>query len=576
MKNLILILYCSSICFFTSHSQANHWALAENNGESYVNQVISDNHGNIYFDGVFWSKYFSLGGKTITNTYYDPNVGSLAAYFVGKLDNNGNVIWLQSIVSSGIVDNSIINIDNNGDLILLGTYYGDLFAKSNHLKSINYSIDFFVIKYDKNGNLLFVKNIGSDNEEGGFDVITDSNDNIYITGSFSSNTIQIDSLQLKKASASSWDGFLIKLDSNGRALYTKSFGGDNAAYPKIMTIDNNDNIILNGVYSGNILKFDSIILKNHGKNGFNEVFTVKFDSNGSYKWAKSINGIKSEWPGSIDTDEENNVYVTAWFDSDTIILENKTLIKNYPGTAFDNLCIAKYNSNGDLKWAKSIDNGIASLDAGSIKVKPSGDFYWYGTFDSTAQKIDGLSLTNFRGQTDLFIIKFDTDGKAINAKSIGGNKHDLGSNLEIDINENVYTGGWTNSDTLYLCQDTLVPIYPRLDPSRSAPIASFITKLGKLDELTNQNDIPKVSTHISISPNPATQKMSISLSTEWNELYDLEVRIYSSLGELLNPNIIKHSQSNYELNCGSLSSGIYYLKIGNKSKSEMIKFMVMH
>ncbi len=103
---------------------------------------------------------------------------------------------------------------------------------------------------------------------------------------------------------------------------------------------------------------------------------------------------------------------------------------------------APLRASGDLLWAKGVggntdDSGLA------IATDPNGNSYTTGFFSSTADFDPGAGVVNLSssGQEDIFVAKYDASGELSWAKQIGGTLSDRGSNITLDLNNNVYVGG---------------------------------------------------------------------------------------------------------------------------------------
>src|SRR6185295_10349178 len=79
-------------------------------------------------------------------------------------------------------------------------------------------------------------------------------------------------------------------------------------------VDKDNNIYITGLFSGDSIRFDSAIIGNSGAFGTDDAFVAKLDSMGTGIWVKRIgNGAGSggEEGTSISVDNEGNVVVTG-------------------------------------------------------------------------------------------------------------------------------------------------------------------------------------------------------------------------------------------------------------------------
>ena len=106
------------------------------------------------------------------------------------------------------------------------------------------------------------------------------------------------------------------------------------------------------------------------------------------------------------------------------------------------------NAQG-LEWVKSY--GAAEDDQGrSISRDASGNIYTTGYFSETVDFDPGTGTTNLTsaGLKDVFVQKMDADGNFLWAKSFGGTQTEEGNSISVDGMGNVYTTGYSYSQTV--------------------------------------------------------------------------------------------------------------------------------
>ncbi len=99
----------------------------------------------------------------------------------------------------------------------------------------NPSTDVYLLRVDEFGDYIWGRNIGvSDKIDWGLDLAEDQAGNFIIAG-YSDDS-----------PTGSYDGLLIKTDSNGGVIWKKTFGGDDWDFIKSMVLTDNGEIILAG------------------------------------------------------------------------------------------------------------------------------------------------------------------------------------------------------------------------------------------------------------------------------------------------------------------------------------------
>tara|TARA_B100000809_G_C15103740_1_gene517923 strand:- start:336 stop:2030 length:1695 start_codon:yes stop_codon:yes gene_type:complete len=224
--------------------------------------------------------------------------------------------------------------------------------------------------------------------------------------------------------------------------WAKSMGGSTSDMGISITTDNFGNVYTAGLYEG-VVDFDpSASTFNLTPFGSSDIFIQKLDINGNFIWAKSIGGSGSEYNPSISVDLSGNVYTIGLFEG-TIDLDPSLSSFYLTSNGLLDAFIQKLDANGNFIWAKSI-GGVNNDDPSSIIIDTSG-IYITGYFDGTVDFDPNSAIYNLtsNGQINFYILKLDTNGNFIWAKSAGGSSSDFSTTITLDIFGNVYiTGGF--------------------------------------------------------------------------------------------------------------------------------------
>ena len=141
-----------------------------------------------------------------------------------------NIVW--SSVMGGQreeVGNSIC-LDPNGNVITTGSFQ-DICYGSNFALFSQGSNDIYVQKLSSTGAVLWTKQYGSINSDNGHSVITDSLGNIYVAGTFV-GTVLFEQGSLSSG-VTTGNYFVLKLDPNGTIMWRKAVPASNSQRPKL-------------------------------------------------------------------------------------------------------------------------------------------------------------------------------------------------------------------------------------------------------------------------------------------------------------------------------------------------------
>ncbi|MCX6306500.1 MAG: T9SS type A sorting domain-containing protein [Bacteroidetes bacterium] len=261
-------------------------------------------------------------------------------------------------------------------------------------------------------------------------VATDASGNAYVTGYFSSPAITFGSITLTNITNS--DFFLVKYGADGNVLWAKNAGDTGFQVGYSVVADAAGNVYVAGMFDGPTLTFGSDTLTNAGNT---DMFLVKYDEYGNVLWARSAGGPEIECGYSVAKDALGHIYVTGYFASPSVIFGPDTLTN----VACTDIFLVKYDSNGNVIWAKSA--GDAGNDNGcALAVDAPGNAYVTGNFNSPTLTFGSWTLAT-AGEGDFFLVKYDANGNVQWAKSAGGTDNDEGISLAVDVSGNPYASG---------------------------------------------------------------------------------------------------------------------------------------
>ena len=425
MKKLITTsLILLSLTFL--NAQQFDWAKSMGrNGYDKGIAITIDASGNIYTTGFFEN-----------TTDFDPgpgifNLTSNGGYdiFIQKLDSSGNFVWAKSMGGSYYEQGESIDIDSSGNIYTTG-YFQDTVDFDPGLSVFNLisngNSDIFILKLDSSGNFIWAKSMGGSGTDFARSITTDAIGNIYTAGNFA-QTVDFDPgngiYNLTAWSNTTNAGFIQKLDNNGNFVWVKSIGGDGLGYVYniwSITTDINDNIYTTGKFIGTVDFDPGSGVYNLTCNGGDDVFIYKLDSNGNFIWAKSFGNSSNSEHVKCINTDLSGNVYTTGFFTNTTDFDPGSGIFNLTSNGPSDTFILKLDSNGNFVWAKSF-NGINSNSGYSISTDINNNIYTTGDFQGTVDFDPGIGVHNITAiNADCFISKLDSNGDFVWARSMGG------------------------------------------------------------------------------------------------------------------------------------------------------------
>jgi hypothetical protein len=255
--------------------------------------------------------------------------------------------------------------------------------------------DIYLIKTDSNGDTLWTRTYGGTNIDWGYSVQQTSDGGYIIAGATKSFGEGLD-----------WDVYLIKTDANGNALWTRTYGSTNNSELGRSVQQTSD-----GGY----------IIAGHTSTTDNDrdVYLLKTDANGDTLWTRTY--------GSADFDRGYSVQQT--FDQGFIIAGYTWSWD--PGYGY--IFLIKTDVNGDTLWTRSY--GRAGADEGYCVQQTSDSGY----------VIIGITELFGTSNLNIYLIKTNAYGDTLWTRTYGGTEWDGGRSVQQTSDGGYIIAGTTSS-----------------------------------------------------------------------------------------------------------------------------------
>lgn len=230
----------------------------------------------------------------------------MADVFIAKLDGAGNVLWVKQIRSDQSEIAYGIAVDSSGNVYITGNFTGSAVFGPFTLLSLIGSQDVFVSKLDSAGNFIWAKRMGGIDDDGGNSIVVDAAGNVYLTGAFA-DTADFGAVNL--TAAGNFDIFAAKLDGSGNVLWAKSLGGTSADIAVDLAVDPGGNTYLTG-YFRDVANFGTFSLTSAGAE---DIYVSSMDAAGNVLWARRMGGANYEIGNGVAADQAGNIYATGYY-----------------------------------------------------------------------------------------------------------------------------------------------------------------------------------------------------------------------------------------------------------------------
>ena len=213
-------------------------------------------------------------------------------------------------------------------------------------------------------------------------------------------------------------------------------------------VDGLGNVYVSGEFEGTVDFDPGPATNNAAANGPGtaNAFLCKFDSNGNFKWVRTWGATAGRCSGNgVAVDATNGVYVAGLFQNSFNFFGLTSITSNATGA--NNMMISKFDVDGNAKWVRAwggtsggesyniVVDGTNLYAVGDFSCAPATPKVNFSPWETTAHW-----RTN-HGVFDAWLMKLDTDGHYVWAKTWGGSLYDDAPGVAVDQLGYVYAAG---------------------------------------------------------------------------------------------------------------------------------------
>lgn len=523
-------------------------------GSTSVDQgkrIVKDAAGNSYVTG-FFSGTMSLGGSNVLSS------AGLRDIFLAKYDASGNLEWAKGIGGAEDDEGKDLAVDNLGNIYLVGEFKGFVDFDPSiglALKNSQSESDVFIAQYDVSGAFVRVKTIAGSGMDLAHNLELDNNGNIYITGLFNGTLDFItgsttDDLMTTQPMAA----FVAKFTPTGSYVWAKKTENTTSIIFNDLAIDNTGNLYLTGSYKSSTDFNPSAAVNTLSLSGNTDAFLVKYNNNGSFIWAKAIQGIDLESAEAVKIAQDGNILITGYF-VNSIDLDPSTNTRFVTSIGQKDVFFANYSPSGAFRWGKSF-GGTGNEYGYALATDNQKRIFLAGTFQGTADVNPDPNQTNniiSSADADLFFAQYDSVGNYKWSMSAGGSNGDLIQSIVVDNVLQIYATGWIQGTASFFGNTNINSKGDR-DILVVKVDASMVVSANKVIE--NQQ--------FNASPNPFNDRVQLTF-LEKNKQHISIILTDASGRVVFTQNEITENNPMIDLPNG-LANGVYFLQIFEKER----------
>jgi hypothetical protein len=278
------------------------------NKEHQSTAISIDHEGNVFTTGYFKDTVDFDPGTGTANLASSTTYGNV---FISKLDNDGDFVWAKRLGGTEVIRAKSVKTDAAGNIYTMGIFAGTIdFDPNAGTQILTTSMgpygwsngNIFISKLDNDGNYIWAKNTGMPNNIYSGDVspmsmAIDAWGNVITTGGFT-DTADFDpgpdtaNLVSTLTGTTDVNIFVSKLNNNGDFAWAKSMGGISSELGYGITTDAQGNVYTVGTFAGpaDFDPSDTAELLMTSPSAAGALFISRLDTEGNFKWAKTIGG----------------------------------------------------------------------------------------------------------------------------------------------------------------------------------------------------------------------------------------------------------------------------------------------
>lgn len=488
------------------------------------------------------------GGYAFTGSYDVDGFFSNECYLVAT-DETGDTLWAKTYGSKVETEafKSVTGSGNEAFDLLQTNDDGFLFIGERH-EIVGGQSDVYAVKTDKDGQLLWGKVYGGPQDDYGY-AVTQTEDNGFIIAGFT-----------ESFGAGIRDLYLIKIDSAGELLWTKTFGGTSIDSAFSMQETSDGGIIITGF----TFSFSDS----------SDIYVLRCDANGDILWQKTYGGASNEIGYSIIETLDGGYIICG---------ETESF-----GAGTKDAYLVKVDVDGILEWSKTY--GAENFESGnSIIQVPNGDYIFAGYTRSFGE-----------GGQDIFVVRTDQLGNLIWTKTYGGSFDDAANSILATTDNAFIVTGFSKSfgsgfSDVYLvktngngntgCEQLINQTITLDAPTTVQTISSMVgegtvsnatsirvgstrTQVADVCDFVNSSDNVNEENHFKIFPNPAIDHLIIE-AKDSNDYSKGHVQIYDLLGTRIKSDI----DLNTQIDISELACGVYVVNVNIADKNYAYRFI---
>ena len=371
--------------------------------DDFAADIALDGEGNQYVAGNTFGVFQGENGS-----------GGRDAYLL-KHDVEGNQLWVRQFGSEINDDARDVEVDDAGNVYVLGSTSGSLPGWANLGMD-----DSYLRKYDADGNELWTRQFGTKDDDQARGLELDGAGNLYVVLQTRGEIANLTHVRELGEAATPKSVYLSKYDPNGNELWVRQFPSIIVELAFGVTIDGAGNLYVVGNLQG--------MLPGQTMLGGRDAFLRSYDSDGNQLSALQFGSADMDRASGVGVDGSGNIFVAG---------STQSAFPGLTSAGRRDAFLREYGNDGTE--LRTVQFGTKANDSATdVAVDPSRNVYLVGETGGTFPGQVHL------GDGDAYVRKYFSDGDRVWTRQFGTQSSDKATSVGLDDSGNLYVVGTTS------------------------------------------------------------------------------------------------------------------------------------
>lgn len=366
--------------------------------------------------------------------------------FVVKLNNKGDkVTYLTQLGGSKWDAIQGLISDIEGNIYAVGTTYSPDFPidENGFQTKFRGKSDAFVLKLNSNGKVVWSTFLGGSEDEDGRDIKIDQQGNIHIVGRTESHDFPVLVGAFQTELAGGRDAFIATFTPNGILLATSYLGGSGNDTGFSLALDSIGRCVISGTTDSKDFPVKNPFQTN--SKGANDIFLAVFDKTISkLEFSSYLGGKKNDQLYGIDIGPTGDIFLMGMTNSLDFPTTKNSFQPTFNGER--DAFITRLNlQENSIVWSSYL-GGESAENPRNLVVDKNGNTYIIGQTNSSNFPSSNSQKVRLNGRSDAFIAMINPKGSSLIYSNIfGGKGTEMFEGIAIGVDESLTLSGLSDS-----------------------------------------------------------------------------------------------------------------------------------